>query len=258
MTGSSDSRRIPQEIRQASRAPRQAPGELRSTSPAPHQASDEYRLAARPFLETPRIVFRPWAESDLELALALWGDPVVTEWIGGPFSAATVRERLEREIETQRMHGVQYWPIFRRADAGRGVPASGHGGRGGRGGRASGRASGQPEENPADAPRYDAHLGCCGLRPYRLEDGIYELGFHLRPEHWGQGYATEAARAVIDHAFDTLHARALFAGHHPGNVASRRLLEKLGFRYTHDEFYAPTGLEHPSYLLESPRPPAHP
>jgi [ribosomal protein S5]-alanine N-acetyltransferase len=54
---------------------------------------------------------------------------------------------------------------------------------------------------------------------------------------------------VIEHAFKTLAASALFAGHNPNNHASRRLLEKLGFQYTHDELYRPTGLHHPSYLL---------
>ena len=43
----------------------------------------------------------------------------------------------------------------------------------------------------------------------------------------------------------------LFAGHNPENTVSRHLLQKLGFRYTHDEFYAPTGLQHPSYMMES-------
>lgn len=164
------------------------------------------------FLETPRIVFRRWGETDLEHALGLWGDPRVTERIGGPFTEDEVRERLAREIECEREHGVQYWPIFLRAGG--------------------------------------EHLGCCGLRPYQLEEGIYELGFHLRAEHWGQGFASESARAAIGYAFEVIGASALFAGHHPENVASRRLLEKLGFRYTHDEFYPPTGLRHPSYLLE--------
>jgi RimJ/RimL family protein N-acetyltransferase len=179
----------------------------------------------RYFLRTPRLLFRHWTESDLELALTLWGDPVVTEWIGGPFSAAAVRERLDREIATQRIYGVQYWPIFRRAD-------------------------GPPRDLPGDGAHPDGiHLGCCGIRPYHPEAGIYELGFHLRAEHWGQGYATEAARAVIAYAFDTLRASALFAGHHPLNTASRTLLTRLGFRYTHDEFYPPTGLDHPSYRI---------
>ena len=54
---------------------------------------------------------------------------------------------------------------------------------------------------------------------------------------------------MIAYVFDVLKASALFAGHNPINAASRGLLEKLGFEYTHDEFYAPTGLHHPSYRL---------
>jgi RimJ/RimL family protein N-acetyltransferase len=172
-----------------------------------HASPAEHRIV----LETPRLVFRPWAEADLELALALWGDPVVTEWVGGPFSEAAVRERLAGEMASFAAYGAQYWPVFL-------------------------RSSGE-------------HVGCCGLRPYRLEQQIYELGFHLRAEYWGQGYATEAARAAIDYAFDELGATSLFAGHHPRNTASRGLLSKLGFSHTHDEFYPPTGEDHPSYLL---------
>jgi RimJ/RimL family protein N-acetyltransferase len=61
--------------------------------------------------------------------------------------------------------------------------------------------------------------------------------------------AQEAGRAVIAFAFENLGAEALFAGHHPANSASRRVLAKLGFQFTHDEFYPPTGLMHRSYLL---------
>jgi RimJ/RimL family protein N-acetyltransferase len=74
-------------------------------------------------------------------------------------------------------------------------------------------------------------------------------GFQLRAEHWGKGLATEAARAVIDHAFGPLGAGELFAGHHPQNFGSQHVLEKLGFRYTHDELYPATGLQHRSYRL---------
>ena len=78
------------------------------------------------------------------------------------------------------------------------------------------------------------------------------MGVHLRPEYWGQGLAQEAGRAVINLAFETLAVKSLFAGHHPENTASRRLIEKLGFHFTHEEFYPPTGLNHPSYLLANP------
>ena len=81
-----------------------------------------------------------------------------------------------------------------------------------------------------------------------VEDGEYELGFHLRPDFWKQGLAQEAGTAVIGYAFETLHANRLFAGHNPNNTASAGVLKRLGFIYMGDEFYAPTGLYHPSYI----------
>ncbi len=165
------------------------------------------------FITTHRLGFRIWSEGDVALALGLWGDPAVTRLIDarGKLSEEQVRARLAHEIATQRQYGLQYWPIFLLAN--------------------------------------DAHVGCCGLRPHDEGKGILEIGFHIRSAYWGQGYATEAARAVIAYAFGTLGATALFAGHNPKNTVSRHVLERLGFRYTHDELYPPTGLKHPSYLL---------
>ena len=94
-----------------------------------------------------------------------------------------------------------------------------------------------------------AFVGVCGLRPYR---DILELGYHLRPDFWGRGFASEAAEAVIKYAFYTLGLPALFAGHSPENHVSKHVLEKLGFRYTHDEFYPPAGRMNPSYRLNRP------
>ncbi len=166
------------------------------------------------FLTTQRLGFRHWAEVDLPLALALWGDIRVTALIGGPFSDADVEKRLRTEMRTRGEFGAQYWPVFLL----------------------------QREE----------HVGCAGLRPYDQPAGILELGVHLRPEYWGMGLAEEAGRAVIRYAFDKLDVKGLFAGHHPENAASQRLLSKLGFRFTREQLYAPTGRKHPSYLLERP------
>jgi RimJ/RimL family protein N-acetyltransferase len=165
------------------------------------------------FLHTERLGFRTWTDADLDLAIELWGDTEVTKLIGGPFSVEQIRERLTREISNMQAYRVQYWPIFLLSTA--------------------------------------EHVGCCGLRPYQLDQKIYEIGFHLRQACWGQGLAIEAARAVMAYAFDQLAASALFAGHHPANTSSRRVMNKLGFRYTHDEFYPPTGLNHPAYLLQA-------
>jgi hypothetical protein len=65
----------------------------------------------------------------------------------------------------------------------------------------------------------------------------------------GQGFAREASEAIIPYAFGRLGAAAIFAGHHPQNAASGRLLVKLGFTYQGDKLYIPTGLMHPTYLL---------
>jgi [ribosomal protein S5]-alanine N-acetyltransferase len=161
---------------------------------------------------TPRLGFACWSKSDLPLATVLWGNFEVTRYLGGPFSRDQIQEKLNQEIAWMSEHGIQYWPIFLRAN--------------------------------------DEFIGCSGLRPYNLGECIYELGFHLCPEVWGRGLATEAGRAAIAYGFDTIGAKSLFAGHHPENAVSRKVLGKLGFRYTHDEIYPVTGELHPSYLLE--------
>ena len=171
-------------------------------------------------LRTARLGFRSWMFDDLPLASALWGDAEVARFIGGPFSDQQIRHRFDEDIALMQKHGVQYWPMFL-------LPVS-------------------DEAAPA-------HAGCGGLRPYKLESRVYEIGVHLYAAYWGQGLAEEASRAIINYGFETVGAEALFAGHHPENAASHRLLKKLGFRFTHTELYAPTGLQHPSYLLERSR-----
>src|SRR5512132_4570282 len=127
------------------------------------------------FLQTERLGFRTWREDDLALALGLWGDPEVTRLIDsrGTLSREQVRERLTDEISCQRQHGVQYWPIFLLATR--------------------------------------EHVGCCGLRRREPDQGMFELGVHLRHLHWGRGLASEGA--------STKWSRACFS---PGQA--RRLL----------------------------------
>jgi [ribosomal protein S5]-alanine N-acetyltransferase len=161
------------------------------------------------FLQSKRLGFRAWSLEDLPLALALWGDPAVTSWLAGPLSAADIQARLEQEIRQQREFGVQYWPVFLLAT--------------------------------------NEHAGCAGLRP--KSENLLELGYYLKPQFWGSGLATEAAAAVAGYAFTTLGAGCLFAGHHPANRGSQRVLEKLGFERSGEEFYEPSGMIEPTYLL---------
>lgn len=173
------------------------------------------------FLKSPRLGFRSWALDDLPLALALWGDPAVSAWLSGPLSEAAIRARLEHEIRQGEEFGVQYWPIF--------LLATGE------------------------------HVGCAGLRP-KAED-LLELGYYLKPTFWGSGLATEVAATVAGYAFSSLGAETLFAGHHPGNLASQKVLDKLGFEHAGEEFYEPSGVIEPTYQLHKsgwrPRPGEH-
>ena len=73
-------------------------------------------------------------------------------------------------------------------------------------------------------------IGGCG---FDLRDGpTPEIGYWLGAKHWGKGYATEAVRALIDHAFTDLEVPALQSNVRVTNPASRRVLEKCGFQWT--------------------------
>ena len=164
-------------------------------------------------LITERLKFRTWSESDVDLAMRLWGDPDVMAFISGQggLTRAQVAARLETEHQTLSAHGMQYWPLFE-------------------------RTSGE-------------YVGCCGLRPWlHTAREATEIGCHLIKDKWGKGYAREAAERVVAHARE-LGIPRLMAGHHPDNHNSKRILENLGFEFLEMMFYKPTGLLHPSYVL---------
>jgi RimJ/RimL family protein N-acetyltransferase len=163
------------------------------------------------FMESERLGFRHWQDQDFSLADKLWGNPEVTRWIHakGEMNQEEIWVRFQKEINLQKQYGIQYWPVFLKNN--------------------------------------HEFVGCCGVRPYEANQKTLELGAHFLPIAWGKGYAVEASLRVIDYCRDQKLAEQLFAGHHPKNIASARVLYKLGFEYTHDEYYPPTGLMHPSY-----------
>jgi RimJ/RimL family protein N-acetyltransferase len=80
------------------------------------------------------------------------------------------------------------------------------------------------------ALRGGALIGACGL--VQLDRHPPEIGYWLGVKFWGKGYATEAVRAIIDHAFTDLDHEALQSAARVTNPASRRVLEKCGFQWT--------------------------
>ena len=149
-----------------------------------------------PVIETPRLTLRGHLASDLPDALAMWSDREVTRYIGGkPAGREEVWARLLRYIGHWALAGYGLWHIRERA---------------------SGRFVG--EAGIADFQRD---------LPYAFH-GAPEAGWVLASWAHGQGYATEAMRAVLAWS-DSAHPRTVCIID-PGNTASQRVASKLGYR----------------------------
>ncbi len=158
----------------------------------------------RPVLTTPRIRLEPMTSEHLPLLVELDADAEVLRYIVG--RARSVREAQE------------YWaPICADRDA----DAVGLGWWVGR------RASD------------DAFLGWWDLSPSRsgpAAPASAEAGWRLARRHWRQGYATEGARAVLDHGFDTVGLADVWAETMAVNEPSRRVMTRLGMRHRRTEY----------------------
>jgi RimJ/RimL family protein N-acetyltransferase len=75
-------------------------------------------------------------------------------------------------------------------------------------------------------------VGLVGVAPCTQEEpGTLELGYLLGRAHWGQGFATEAAQAILDAVFLYSRTEAVMASIRVGNAPSRKVLERCGFQY---------------------------
>lgn len=75
----------------------------------------------------------------------------------------------------------------------------------------------------------DRLIGMCGAYSWQRSDRRIDIGYHITPAHWGQGYATEAARAIIGWCFEHLNLHRIQADCTDGNIGSERVLLKCGF-----------------------------
>lgn len=80
-----------------------------------------------------------------------------------------------------------------------------------------------------------------------------EIGWRLRREHWGQGYATEAARALLDYGLTEAGLDCVLSIRHIPNIASRRVMEKLGLRHEFDTVVPGTGVPVAVHATPAPR-----
>ena len=153
---------------------------------------EENRRAGR-ITETSRLVLREIVSADLDAFARLFADPEVMRYSLGTRNREETRGWIEAWQGRYAEYGWGLWAVERSADG--------------------------------------AMLGYCGLIPQKIDDVTeVEVGYRLLPEAWGQGYGTEAARAVRDHAFGTLGLRRLISIIEPRNVRSIRVAEKNGMR----------------------------
>jgi [ribosomal protein S5]-alanine N-acetyltransferase len=157
---------------------------------------------------TERLVLHPVTADDHAVLLAHWGAPDVRRFLfdGAMLSAAEVSEAIEDSTRDFGRAGYGLWLIHEKDPAGL-VGTTGLAGGTGLAG-----ATGL--------------VGTTGLRP--LEDIGLEIFYSLAPGSWGKGYATEAARAVLDQALGPLGLPEVLAEVDEGNTASIAVIERLG------------------------------
>ena len=169
-------------------------------------------------LETERLALRHLTLDDLDELAALYRDPEVRRYFPeGTLTYEETREELAWCIDVyDGRYGYGLWATIRK-DRGELI---------GRCGLLPWRAAETPE----------GELVLEGADEYPIDEVTYEieLAYLLGREHWGQGFATEAALAIVDHALQTLRPPRLICLFDPRNAASRRVAERVGFTYDRD------------------------
>jgi ribosomal-protein-alanine N-acetyltransferase len=145
-------------------------------------------------LKTSRCTLRPIGSADLDRLHEIWTSPGVRRflWDDEIIPLSQARLALEQSERLFRDRAHGLWGIW--------------------------------------LPDQPALIGFAGLWPFRDPPDI-ELVYGLAESHWGRGYATEAARAILEYCFDVLDMPAVRASTDAGNAASTRVLDRLGFHF---------------------------
>lgn len=146
-------------------------------------------------LRTERLVLRQWRDDDRDPWAALNADPAVMEHFPGTLSRAETDAFVDRHTAMLDEQGWGLWAV--------------------------------------EVPGTASFIGFTGLLAPGFEvperpDGCVEVGWRLAAEHWGRGYAPEAARAALAFAFDEIGLDEVVSFTAVGNAKSRRVMEKIG------------------------------
>ncbi len=142
-------------------------------------------------LETPRLILREFSLDDVDALSRVLSDPEAMRFYPAPLDSAGVEQWIARNLRRYAINGHGLWAMVLKA---------------------SGELTGD-----------------CGLTIQEVDGANeVEIGYHVRRDLWGQGLATEAARACRNYGFARLSADRLISLIRPENLASRRVAEKNG------------------------------
>lgn len=144
-------------------------------------------------LETSRLILREFRRDDADALARVISDPETMRFYPAPLDQAGVEQWIERNLRRYADHGHGLWAMVLKSTG--------------------------------------DMIGDCGLT-FQNVDGVNELeiGYHVRRDLWGQGLATEAARACRDYGFSRLSADRIISLIRSENVPSRRVAEKNGMK----------------------------
>ncbi|MDB2415471.1 GNAT family N-acetyltransferase [Rickettsiales bacterium] len=164
------------------------------------------------FIQTKRLILRSWKKEDLEPFAKLNACKYVCEFLPKPLIKSESDNLAERIIAHFDKHGFGLYAVERK-DNGKFIGFTG-----------------------LSIPIFEAHF-----MP------AVEIGWRLSYENWGQGFATEAALAVRDYAFEELGLNEIVSFTAEKNASSRRVMEKIGMQHDKvDDF------DHPSLPSDHP------
>ncbi len=144
-------------------------------------------------IESDRLLIAPYAASDIDELVPILADPITLRFWPEPFTAERTAEWVSRSMDAHRRLGFARYPVRLRGNG--------------------------------------ALIGDCGIMRTEADgEVVNDIGWIIHHPYWGRGYATEAARAVANHAFATLGLDVLHANMPFDHDASRHVAEKLGMR----------------------------
>ncbi len=168
-------------------------------------------------LETARLALREFVPEDAEALARILCDAETMRYYPAPFTRSQVEEWIERNRQRYKNNGVGLWAMLLKS-----------------GGEL---------------------IGDCGIIRQQIEgEFLYEVGYHLRRDHWGQGLATEAAVACREWAFANLNTDRVISLIRPENLPSCKVAERNGMKIWKEIDWR--GLRHYVYAVEKPISPA--